>query len=148
MHIVLNIVKEGDAADDEVRRHFGNRADPRIFVLNGHSRQYVASADDAPFSIKSMPRGSARYRIDGRNHHLAPGSALLVNGDQPYDMEFREGLSSESFCLFFDAALVRAAWGGSREFPNLVFRPSSAFAHKLAQLRDNLLNARSIACAA
>jgi AraC-like DNA-binding protein len=55
-------------------------------------------------------------------------------------MEFREGASSESFCLFFDTVLVQSAWGVPREFPNLVFRPDSVFALKLAELRANLLN--------
>lgn len=140
MNIFLNVVKEGDMLQDEVRRHFGNRTDPRIFVLNGHSRKYVASAE-APFSIKSMPRGRSRYTLDGRDHHLSPNAALLVNGDQHYEMEFREGLLSESFCLFFDEALVKSAWGSPREFPNLAFRPDSAFAQKLAELRANLPNA-------
>ncbi|MFZ1990758.1 MAG: AraC family transcriptional regulator [Alphaproteobacteria bacterium] len=138
MRIQLNIVNQDKPG--EVRRFFGNPDEPYVYVLNGHSRKYVAVAE-APFSIKSMPRGQARYTVDGRSHHLAPGAALLVNGDQHYDMEFREGLASESFCLFFDAALVESAWGKAREFPNLVFRPDSAFARKLSELRANLLNA-------
>ena len=140
MNIVINVVKEGHAPTEEVRQYFGDPHAPRIFVLNGHSRNYAATAEDASFSIKSMPRGQARYRIDGSDHHLSPGSALLVNGEQRYEMEFRKGIPSESFCLFFDFALVKQAWGGRREFPNVIFRPQSGFAARLDELRANLPN--------
>jgi len=82
--------------------------------------------------IKSMPRGGARYRVAGTDHHLSAEAALLLNDSQPYEMEFAKGAASESFCLFFDRALAKQAWASEfeserepSEFPTLVFRPRS-----------------------
>ncbi|WP_293677060.1 AraC family transcriptional regulator [uncultured Phenylobacterium sp.] len=128
----------GAAAPDGGRtRWLGSpQAASRIAILNGHAETWQARSVGAAFSVKWAPKGRVVYRSEGATHVLRPGSLMLLNSGQPYDMRF-EG-PSETFCIFFPDSLVRQASGGDplAEFPNVVFRPG--FATEQAALRDEL----------
>jgi AraC-like DNA-binding protein len=94
-----------------------------------------------------MAQGRARYDLERRPRVVSQAAAVLVDQDQPYEMEFEARGGGESFCLFYSPALVAEAWasveaglspapgeGALRGFPNVVFQPS---AH-LAGLLDSL----------
>src|SRR3954471_18308448 len=69
-------------------------------VLNGRGRAFSTRAVGA-FSLKWMARGRARYELDRRPRTVSDQSALLVDQDQPYEMEFDARSEAESFCLFY-----------------------------------------------
>ena len=131
---------------DLVRRVGTEASDWSIFVLNGHGRRFSAQGSGA-FSLKWMARGRARYGLDRRPRVVSPDAAVLVDQDQPYEMEFEARGGGESFCLFYSPALVAEAWASVeaglspapgeaalRGFPNVVFQPSA----RLAGLLDGL----------
>jgi AraC-like DNA-binding protein len=85
--------------------------------------------------------------MDRRGHSVSPAAAVLVDQDQPYEMEFEARSPSQSFCLFFSKALVADAWASLAAgcepepddaapggFPNVVFAPSGTLTRRLARL--------------
>lgn len=136
-----------DAPDQRVDRRIGDAGgDWSIFVLNGHGRRFWTRSAGA-FSIKWMARGRARYELERRPRAVSRDAAVLVDQDQPYEMEFDAREGGESFCLFFSKSLVAEAWASVeagpaptlgeavlREFPNVPFRPTAPMADLLASL--------------
>lgn len=148
-------VANADAPGRDAVRRFGPEAgDWNVFVLNGHGRRFWTRGSGA-FSLKWMARGRARYALGRRPSVVSPGAAVLVDQDQPYEMEFDARGGGESFCLFYSPALVAEAWASveaglspvtgeaaSRAFPNVVFAPSVQLAGLLNGLHANGPDAR------
>jgi AraC-like DNA-binding protein len=134
------------------RRGLGEAADgAAVTILNGHAQGYGVRSPDGAFSIKWMPQGSAVYRVDRASHRLSADHAVILNANQPYELEFTDPQKTESFCVFFPDGMVAQAWSemnapdplaeadpGSRppEFADFVFRPTAALGRRLARLRD------------
>lgn len=144
--IAYNIVHAGDPSRD-VRQRIGTVDAPwDVFVLNGRGREfYTRSA--GPFSLKWMAAGQARYDVDRRARTISRDSAILLDQDQPYEMEFDSHRECESFCVFYSRPLVAQAWAsveagfdeaddhnGLRAFPNVAFTPSPRLAVLLASV--------------
>lgn len=138
--IVYRII-DVDAAERARTRTLGPQGAPwSIFVLNGHARRFETRGQGS-FSIKWMADGRARYGVDRRPRTVSREAIMLVDQDQPYEMEFEARSGAQSFCLFFAEPLVREAWasqeagfapgdaaGPMRGFPNVLFRPSARLA--------------------
>jgi AraC-like DNA-binding protein len=136
-----------DAPDRRVDRRIGDPAnDWSIFVLNGRGERFWTRSSGA-FSIKWMARGRARYELERRPSTVSRATAVLVDQDQPYEMEFDARGGGESFCLFYSRALVAEAWASVeagcspalgevalRGFPNVLFAPAAALAEVLNRL--------------
>lgn len=134
--IAYNIVY-ADGPSRDIRRRIGSTDEPwDVFVLNGRGRVFH-TVSAGPFSLKWMAAGHARYAIDRRPRTVSRDSAILLDQDQPYEMEFDSRSESESFCVFFSPQLVAQAWSsvesgfdepiepaGLRAFPNVSFAPS------------------------
>jgi AraC-like DNA-binding protein len=147
----LTYIQGGDGGRQVWRRRLGE-AGSAITVLNGIARQaYIRDAEGA-FSIKWMPRGRAVYRVDRASHLLAGDHAVILNPDQPYELEFLDRAGTESFCVFVSDDLVSAAWrdldepelpdedrgdGPLPQFPDLVFRPPADVLQELVQMRGD-----------
>jgi AraC-like DNA-binding protein len=139
-----------DAPDRRIDRRIGDPADDwSIFVLNGHGARFWTRSAGA-FSIKWMARGRARYALERRPATVSRATAVLVDQDQPYEMEFDARGGGESFCLFYSKALVAEAWASVeagcsatvgdaalRDFPNVTFAPAAPLAQALAHLHDD-----------
>ena len=55
-------------------------------VLSGRERRYDVRGFASPLSIKSVIRGSATWTTAAGRFVLEPGSALIVNGGEEYDL--------------------------------------------------------------
>jgi len=146
--MVYNLAHAQPSPGDDVR-NFGPSTGPvAAWILNGRGRAYHARGAGA-FSLKWMAQGRARYELERRAITVSTQTAVLVDQDQPYEMEFEARSEAESFCLFFDRGLVAEAWasaeaglgeaeaaGTLRPFPNVAFEPSAPLAAVLAALRN------------
>jgi AraC-like DNA-binding protein len=140
-------ITDVDAPHLQRARTLGPEGAPwSIFVLNGHARRFQTRGQGS-FSIKWMAQGRARYAVNRRPRTISRQEIMLVDQDQPYDMEFEARSGAQSFCLFFAEPLVREAWasreagfnssaepGALRAFPNLLFRPTDRLAAILTGL--------------
>jgi AraC-like DNA-binding protein len=147
--IAYNIVHADDPSRD-VRRRIGPPGEPwEAFVLNGRGRVFQTHSA-GPFSLKWMAVGRARYDVDRRARTVSRDSAILLDQDQPYEMEFDSRRECESFCVFYAPALVAQAWAsvevgfgespdpiGPRAFPNVSFTPSPRLANLLGSVRSS-----------
>src|SRR5512143_1319266 len=107
--IAYNIVHADDPSRD-VRRRIGTTHQQwDVFVLNGRGHEFHTSSA-GPFSLKWMAAGQARYDVDRRARTVSRDSAILLDQDQPYEMEFDSRRESESFCVFSPRPLVAQAW--------------------------------------
>lgn len=99
-----------------------------ITILNGFARRYAAHEPRGGFSVKWIPRGAARYTVDGVQHRLAGDKVLLLHEGEAYDVDFIDPRGSESFCLFFSPSLLAEALEGTRLTPGAdsIFRPPAA----------------------
>ena len=109
-----------------------------ITILNGYARAFTAHQPRGSFSLKWIPTGAARYRVDRVEHRLAGDALLLLNAGQSYELDFVDRRGTESFCLFFADALVRDAAGTLPKVPPLVFRPAADLAATLLELRRHV----------
>jgi len=138
--IHFSVASADEPGQDVVRRIGPETGDWSIFVLNGHGRRFWTRGSGA-FSLKWMAEGRARYALERRPRVVSRAAAVLVDQDQPYEMEFETRGGAQSFCLFYSRALVAEAWasveaglapadgeGGLRAFPNVVFEPSARLA--------------------
>ena len=138
----------------DVARRIGLAGGPwDMAVINGRARRFWTRSAGG-FSLKWMAEGRACYRLERRPHTVSRTAAVLVDHDQPYEMEFEGRGASQSFCLFYSKALVADAWAsveagfdpgpapaGLRGFPNVVFQPSERLAGILAGLAEDGPNA-------
>jgi AraC-like DNA-binding protein len=148
----LTFIQGGEGQRQVWRRSLGDAGSASaITVLNGRARRHWVRDIEGAFSIKWMPRGRAVYRTDGASHVLGGERAVILNQDQPYELEFLDRAGTESFCVFVSDDLVESAWramdapealddapaGRIPQFPDLVFRPPADIGARLAQLRDD-----------
>jgi AraC family transcriptional regulator len=75
-------------------------------VVHGRAAQYEVRNFRGPISIKTVRRGRAIWRTEGRPRAVAPGRYLLINELQPYDLEIDSVEMVETFCLFFRHGFV------------------------------------------
>ena len=145
--IQFSVASADQPGQDVVRRIGLETSDWSIFVLNGHGRRFWTRGSGA-FSLKWMAKGRARYALERRPRVVSQDAAVLVDQDQPYEMEFEARGGGESFCLFYSSALVAEAWasveaglsptvgeGALKPFPNVIFQPSAHLAGLLNSLR-------------
>jgi AraC-like DNA-binding protein len=108
------------------------------------ARRFVAREQDGAYTLKWIPRGVARYRVDRVHHYLAGDKLLLLDAGQPYEVEFLDRSGTESFCLFFSNALLceasadAAAGRETAQFADMVFAPPPDLSAALRALRQNL----------
>jgi AraC-like DNA-binding protein len=146
--VAYNEVSSDDASHD-VRRRIGPDGPWDALVLNGRGRAFQTHSVGS-FSLKWMPRGRARYEMDRRGHTVSCDTIVLLDDDQPYDMEFDARTVNESYCIFFSRDLVADAWASVeagfaeanpttrlRAFPNVPFAPSTRLAAALTGLRTD-----------
>jgi AraC family transcriptional regulator len=79
-------------------------------VLSGRGRQYDVRGFASPLSIKSVIRGSATWTTAAGRFVLEPGSALIVNGGEEYDLTIDALQPVETFCIFFSRGFVEDAY--------------------------------------
>ncbi|HWA61248.1 MAG TPA: helix-turn-helix transcriptional regulator [Caulobacteraceae bacterium] len=141
---ILFTVAHAGAPERDVRRTVGGgEGPPEVMILNGRGRVFEARGAGG-FSIKWMAEGRSRYEIDRRVRTIARETAILVDQDQPYGLEFEARREAQSFCLFFRRDLVEAAWasleqgldgegdaGALRAFPSVPFAPPPALTRAL-----------------
>lgn len=149
--IHFNVASAQEPRANVTHRFGSQRGAWSIFVLNGRGQQYRTQGTGC-FSLKWMVEGRAGYEIGCRRHMVARDTAMLVNHDQAYRMEFDPPAGGESFCIFFDPVLVDEAWasieagfnlpgeGRRREFPNVPFVLSQSFARVLSSLHKEGVN--------
>lgn len=147
----LTYIQGGDGARRVWRRQLGEReTQSAITILNGRARSHWIRDVEGAFSIKWVPTGRAIYRVDRASHVLQGLHAVILNQDQPYELEFLDKSGTETLCLFVSDDLVAGAWAaltdedvgasadGSRipTFPDMVFRPDPRLAQDLKRLRE------------
>jgi AraC-like DNA-binding protein len=139
METAVSVARVGaDLRGRESHRRIGPAAtDRRVHILNGFARGYAGGSCDGAFSMKWMPAGEARYSVGGHEHRLAGERVLILEPDQPYEVEFLGRGHSESFCLFFSRALRCEAQPLSQA-ADIVFRPPPGFGNRLHRLRASL----------
>lgn len=111
-----------------------------ISILNGFARRFSIANRDGAFSLKWIPQGAARYEVDGVQHRLAGERVLVLQAGQPYEVEFLDLRGTESFCLFFPAALLVEAGSGRRDLQlaDMVFKPPTHVSAALRHLRTKM----------
>lgn len=148
MQTRIDIVR-GDGAPGHPphRRSFGCPENgSAITVLNGVARRFVAREESGAYSLKWIPRGLARYSVDGMHHYIAGEKVLLLDAAQSYEVEFLDDSGTESFCLFFSNALLRdasidAAGRKTAQFADMVFAPPPDLSAALRASRRSLAQA-------
>jgi AraC family transcriptional regulator len=73
----------------------------RNAILWGKGKQYHVADFPGPLSIKSVVRGSARWRTSEADRLVDESSYLLLNSGQIYSMTIDSHEPVETFCLFF-----------------------------------------------
>src|ERR1700730_9112451 len=73
----------------------------RIAILWGRGKQYHVADFPGPLSIKSVVRGSARWRTSEADRLVDESSYLLLNSGQTYSITIDSHQPVETFCLFF-----------------------------------------------
>ena len=62
---------------------------------------------DAPtISIKYVTRGTEHYFMDGKKYSVGAGKFLVVNNEQPLDVEVRSKKNVNGFCIHFKPVLL------------------------------------------
>ena len=147
----LTYIQGGDGERRVWRRRLGDgESRSSITILNGRARSHWIRDVEGAFSIKWVPTGRAIYRVDRASHLLGGRHAVILNQDQPYELEFLDRTGTETLCVFVSDDLVAGAWaelaGGDGEgsiersripaFPDMVFRPDPRLARDLQRLRE------------
>lgn len=66
-----------------------------------------------PLSAKSVMRGSASWETRAGRYEVVPGSVLLLNDGEEYEITIDAREPVETFCLFFESGFVEDAWRAS-----------------------------------
>jgi AraC-like DNA-binding protein len=160
MQTRISIARVGpDAPGGFGTRSYGPTLDPRaVSIVNGFGREFCTYDEDGAFSLKWIPRGTARYRVDRVQHYLTGEKILVLQAGQPYEIEFLDRKGTESFCLFFPQSLVKetradcelddylqfAARSRRRpddlQFADMVFKPPVGVSSVLRGLRQSIDN--------
>jgi AraC family transcriptional regulator len=159
MQTRINIARVGtDAPEQFGPPSYGPSTNPsKITILNGFARQFSVRQEHGAFSLKWIPKGAARYKVGGTQHHLVGEKVLLLHAGQPYEVEFLDRSGTESFCLFFsepllkevladrevDSDLLPVARSGHlydhSQFADMVFRPQGDLMAVLRRLRHSIV---------
>jgi AraC-like DNA-binding protein len=62
-----------------------------------------------PLSIKTFEGGTAYYRTNGGTFAVGPGSYLILNHDEWYEITIESGTPVSSFCVFFSPGAAEEA---------------------------------------
>lgn len=103
-----------------------------------------------PLSIKAVMAGSATWETRAGRFEVMPGSVLLLNDGEEYEITVDALQPVETFCFFFERGFVEDAWRatttGSGDLLDDVRTPSIAFNEKLqfaAPLVDEMTRAHA-----
>jgi AraC-like DNA-binding protein len=109
-----------DAPDGGGSQTHGPLASPlKISILNGFARDFAIRGTHSVFSLKWIPKGAARYRVDRARHQLTGDKVLLLHASQPYEVEFLDRGGTESFCVFFSEQIFEDALADRQGDPTL-----------------------------
>jgi hypothetical protein len=75
-------------------------------ILSGRARRYYVADFAGPLSLKSVPRGTARWTAGGRDFRVGPDDLLILNDGQNYSIEIDSPQPVETFCVFFARGYV------------------------------------------
>jgi AraC-like DNA-binding protein len=112
-----------------------------IGIVNGFARRFAIAERDGAFSLKWIPRGTARYAVDGASHILSGDSVLILQPGQAYEVDFLDRKGTESFCVFFPEPLARQAQRQGNQHADMVFRPPPNLNSLLRRLRKEVAGA-------
>jgi AraC family transcriptional regulator len=140
----IDVIKAKVPGPEWTRSYGAQASASRVSVLNGFAQKYSAYSATGAFSLKWIPRGSARYCVDRAQHRLAGEKVLLLHAGQPYEIDFLDRSGTESFCLFFSEALLKDALESVEaeteprplQFADMVFTPPAELTSALHQLRS------------
>ncbi len=127
------------------RRALGESAS-EIAVLNGHAMGGGLRDSEGTFSIKWVPKGRAVYRAGGASHALTGARAVILNAQQPYELEFPEAFGTQTLCVFYSDDLLKQAVqrfddetcsAALPQFPDVAFRPDASIADELQRLHES-----------
>lgn len=79
--------------------------DYQYFTIKAQAKKYYWEGLSW-FSLKTFPKGSARYCINQHEYWVLPHNYLLLNHLQAYSLEINAKKKVESFCLFFHPLMV------------------------------------------
>jgi AraC family transcriptional regulator len=91
----------------------------KISILNGFARDFAIRETHGAFSLKWIPKGAARYRVDRAQHQLSGDRVLLLHAGQPYEVEFLDRGGTESFSVFFSERIFKDALADRQDHPAL-----------------------------
>ncbi len=77
-------------------------------ILSASARRHYVRDFPGPLSIKTVLRGSAEWRVEGRRFVIEPGTFLIVNESQPYTISIDSREPVETCCLFFERGFVES----------------------------------------
>ena len=89
------------------------------WVLRGRGRRHYVREFPGPLSIKTVQRGTGRWKTAEGEFVLDGSSFLLVNEGQPYSLTIESRQPVETCCVFFQPGFVDAAG----EFPTRLWAP-------------------------
>jgi len=96
--IQFSVASADQPGRDVVRRVGPETSAWNIYGLTGHGRRFWTRGSGA-FSLKWMAEGRARYALERRPRVVSRDAAVLVDHDQPYEMEFEARSPAQSFCF-------------------------------------------------
>ena len=79
-------------------------------LLSATARQHSVRGFPGPFSVKTVVRGEATWRVAGQNFRVDRHTCLVVDHGEPYDLSIYAPTPVETFVVFFaDAFLADVA---------------------------------------
>lgn len=103
-------------------------------ILNGRGKRYEHRFA-GPLSVKTVIRGSATWETADGRFEVVPGSVLVLDDGEEYEITIDALQPVETFCLFFERGFVEDAWGaattGSAALLDDEARPSITYREKL-----------------
>jgi hypothetical protein len=88
---------------------FGNHFDrlhAATVVLSARARKHQVRGYPGPLSVKTVLRGQACWQVSGQRYTVDRNSCLLVDRDEPYDMDLDSDTPVETLVVFFADALA------------------------------------------
>ncbi len=103
-------------------------------VVGGRGRRYEQRFT-GPLSVKAVMSGSATWETGDGRFEVVPGSVLVLNDGEEYEITVDALQPVETFCLFFERGFVEDAWRATTTASAALLddgqRPSVAFSEKL-----------------
>lgn len=104
-------------------------------VVGGRGVRRYEHQFAGPLSIKAVMTGSATWETRAGRFEVVPGSVLLLNDGEEYEITVDALQPVETFCFFFERGFVEDAWRatttGSGGLLDDAPTPSIAFSEKL-----------------